>query len=66
VREACGDAVRYFDPLKAETLVEAMRMISADATLRRELTHAGYDNAKRFSWDGSAVVLLNMLAASRA
>jgi hypothetical protein len=52
--------------LKAETLVEAMRMISADATLRRELTHAGYDNAKRFSWDGSAVVLLNMLAASRA
>ncbi|OKP78883.1 glycosyl transferase [Ensifer adhaerens] len=66
VREACVDAVRYFDPLKTETLVEAMRMISADATLRRELTHAGYDNAKRFSWDGSAVALLNMLAASRA
>ena len=66
VREACGDAVRYFDPLKTEALVEAMRTISTDAPLRRELTQAGYDNAKRFSWDGSAVVLLNMLAAQRA
>lgn len=66
VREACGDAVRYFDPLKTETLVEAMRTISADAPLRRELMQAGHDNAKRFSWDGSAVVLLNMLAAQRA
>ncbi len=66
VREACGDAVRYFDPLKTETLVEAMRTISADAPLRRYLTQAGHDNAKRFSWDGSAVVLLNMLAAQRA
>ncbi|WP_043610744.1 glycosyltransferase family 1 protein [Ensifer sp. ZNC0028] len=66
VREACGDAVRYFDPLKTETLVEAMRTISTDAPLRRELTQAGHDNAKRFSWDGSAVVLLNMLAAQRA
>lgn len=66
VREACGDAVRYFDPLKTEALVEAMRTISTDAPLRRELTQAGHDNAKRFSWDGSAVVLLNMLAAQRA
>ncbi|MGF6157164.1 glycosyltransferase involved in cell wall biosynthesis [Ensifer sp. KUDG1] len=66
VREACGDAVRYFDPLKTETLVEAMRTISTDAPLRRELAQAGHDNAKRFSWDGSAVVLLNMLAAQRA
>ncbi|MBK5565941.1 glycosyltransferase family 1 protein [Ensifer sp. SSB1] len=66
VREACGDAVHYFDPLKADTLVEAMRTISADAALRRELTRAGFDNAKRFSWDGSAVVLLNMLAADQA
>lgn len=66
VREACGDAVRYFDPLKTETLVEAMRTISTDVPLRRELTQAGHDNAKRFSWDGSAVVLLNMLAAQRA
>ncbi|OCO98108.1 MULTISPECIES: glycosyltransferase family 1 protein [unclassified Ensifer] len=65
VREACGDAVRYFDPLKTEALVEAMRMISADGGLRAELTRAGTDNAKRFSWDGSAVVLLNLLAAGR-
>ncbi|MEI2301388.1 glycosyltransferase family 4 protein [Ensifer sp. MJa1] len=65
VREACGDAVRYFDPLKTDTLVEAMRSITADATLRRELTHAGIENARRFSWDGSAVVLLNLLAAQQ-
>lgn len=66
VREACGDAVRYFDPLATETLVEAMRAISTDEALRRELTRAGFDNAKRFSWDGNAAMLLNLLAAPRA
>lgn len=66
VREACGDAARYFDPMKAETLVDAMRVISTDEPLRRELKRSGFDNAERFSWDGSAVVLLNMLAAQRA
>lgn len=63
VREACGDAVCYFDPLKTEALVDAMRTISADEAVRRDLRRSGFDNAKRFSWDGSAVVLLNMLAA---
>ncbi|MGF6173637.1 glycosyltransferase family 4 protein [Ensifer sp. 4252] len=65
VREACGEAALYFDPTKAETLVEVMRHISADAALRRQLARAGHDNANRFSWNASAVVLLNLLVAGR-
>ncbi|AGB71619.1 glycosyl transferase group 1 [Rhizobium tropici CIAT 899] len=61
VREASGDAALYFDPFRQDELVDAMRRIVTDETLREDLRRRGYENIKRFSWDGSADRVLSML-----
>ena len=63
VREASGDAALYFDPFRQDELVDAMRRIVTDDTLREDLRQRGYENIKRFSWDGSADRVLSMLEA---
>lgn len=63
VREASGDAALYFDPLRQDELVEAMRRVAADEALREELRQKGRRNAARFSWDRSADRILAMLEA---
>ncbi|MFT4185444.1 MAG: glycosyltransferase family 1 protein [Rhizobium sp.] len=61
VREASGDAALYFDPLRQDELVEAMRRIAGDETLREELRQKGRENVARFSWDRSSDRILAML-----
>lgn len=62
VREACGEAALYFDPMRPETLVQAMRTAMDEPALRRRLIADGYENAKRFSWASSAEALLAVIA----
>ena len=63
VKEACGTAALYFDPMKQQQLTEALQLIASDETLREELRAKGRTNITRFSWDKSAVRILDMLAA---
>jgi glycosyltransferase involved in cell wall biosynthesis len=66
VREACGGAALYFNPLEPTTLVRAMQTVLDEPARRDGLIAAGYDNAKRFSWAGSADALLAIIARMRA
>jgi glycosyltransferase involved in cell wall biosynthesis len=63
VKEACGTAALYFNPIQQHQLTDAMRQIASDEPLREELRAKGRDNITRFSWDKSAVRILDMLAA---
>ncbi len=68
VREACGDAALYFDPLNQQALVEAMRAMLGHPSrtgpiVREQLISAGRANAKRFSWGASADALLAVIAS---
>ncbi|MGA1802654.1 glycosyltransferase family 4 protein [Rhizobium sp. HT1-10] len=63
VREACGTAALYFDPTRQAELTAAIRRICDEPALRQSLKDEGRLNVGRFSWDRSAVSILDMLAA---
>lgn len=54
VREICDKAVCYIDPVKKETLTEAMRILAADNEYREGLIRAGSSRVKNFSWEITA------------
>ena len=59
VREACGDAARYFDPLDPIDLAKQMRIIVAEAhSARADRIRQGQARAETFTWDRSAKQLL--------
>jgi len=57
-REVAGDCARYFDPLKAESIAEAMESLAEDDMLREDLAKRGLARAQEFSWDKTAERLL--------
>jgi glycosyltransferase involved in cell wall biosynthesis len=56
--EVAGDAALLVDPLDTQALAEAMRRVMDDAKLRSEMVQKGLDQARRFTWSGSARQLL--------
>jgi glycosyltransferase involved in cell wall biosynthesis len=61
--EVVGDAGMLVDPLDAGALAAAIGRVLRDEPLRRKLSAAALERARRFSWDDSAATLL---AAYRA
>jgi glycosyltransferase involved in cell wall biosynthesis len=59
-REIGGDAAVYFDPSDDASIVEAIRGLDAAGEWERR-SEAGVHEASRFSWAGSAEVLLGLL-----
>lgn len=53
--EVGGDAVLYFDPDKND-LVKALNTLLASAPRRQALIESGYAQAKRFSWESTAIL----------
>ena len=49
--EAAGGAALLVNPYNAADIMEAMKRISGDELLRRELSEKGVEYAKAFSWD---------------
>jgi alpha-1,3-rhamnosyl/mannosyltransferase len=49
--EVGGDAALYFDPVSADSIIEALLRLLSDADLHDELAHRGLKQAARFSWD---------------
>jgi glycosyltransferase involved in cell wall biosynthesis len=59
--EIGGDAALYFDPNNAQELVEQLRRILHDETLRRDLIARGRERAAQFRWDVAAERTLEAL-----
>lgn len=54
LREVLGDAPLYVDPLDRESIAEGLLRASRDNELRQQLSFAGREQAKRYSWDEAA------------
>ena len=61
VREVLGNTAVFFDPKNIDDLVRAMRRVDQNAGLRSQLSIAGIENSKRFSWHASAKQLSDFI-----
>ncbi|MCR0999117.1 glycosyltransferase family 4 protein [Serratia sp. JUb9] len=59
--EVLADSVLYFDPESSMEIAEAMKKVINDAELRDNLTHKGFENVRRFSWQASAEVISKLV-----
>jgi alpha-1,3-rhamnosyl/mannosyltransferase len=58
--EVVGDAAILFDPRDVHALTAAMSRVLTDETLRRGLSAQGLARAKRFTWERTAVLTLDV------
>jgi glycosyltransferase involved in cell wall biosynthesis len=64
VREVCGDAALYFDPSDIGAIERALALSSQqDPGARQEMVERGFARVASYSWDKTASILLNRLAA---
>jgi glycosyltransferase involved in cell wall biosynthesis len=52
--EVAGDAALYFDPLDVDAIASAIDRLLSDSELRVRLSHAGLEQARKFSWEKTA------------
>jgi len=58
LREIGGEAVLYFDPTKLASCEESLYNLCTNEALRESIKEAGRERMKLFSWEKSAVLLL--------
>ena len=61
LREVCGAAAHYHDPLDARGLARAMEAALSDAATRENLREAGRARALRYTWDSSGAKLAEII-----
>lgn len=54
--EVGGDAALYFDPVNQNSLTANLERILSDETLRKNLITKGFERAKSFSWEKTAIM----------
>ncbi|MBV9987570.1 MAG: glycosyltransferase family 4 protein [Chitinophagaceae bacterium] len=59
--EAGGEAALYADPADPDSIAKHMLSLYRDETFRSKLIEAGYEQAKKFSWDRSAQQIWNRI-----
>ena len=59
--EVAGDAAILVDPNNPSEIVQAMKNVSENQTLRAELIKKGYEQIKKFSWQKTAKEYLDIL-----
>ena len=59
-----GDAALQFDPSDTAAILDAMKRLSCDETLRSRLASLGPAQAARFSWQATARLTLNAIRAT--
>jgi glycosyltransferase involved in cell wall biosynthesis len=57
--EVCGDAALYFDPNDAHDIVRSITHLTGNPGLRAEMIARGHARAAAFSWDQSALALVD-------
>ena len=60
--ELVGDCGILVDPLDVQAIADAMRRISQDDALRRDLRSRGRIRARQFNWDSAAAQVLDAFA----
>jgi glycosyltransferase involved in cell wall biosynthesis len=55
IPEVAGDAALYFDPRDTSCIVRRLDQLLSDSQLRERLRTAGYERAREFSWNETAV-----------
>jgi hypothetical protein len=58
--EVCGDAALYCDPDCSDTVAINIRSVMIDPQLRSKLIARGIERARLFSWEHSAMKLLDL------
>jgi glycosyltransferase involved in cell wall biosynthesis len=64
--EIAGDAARYFDPLDVADMARALSQLLRSDRLREELTSAGRERARSFTWERTARETLESYARAWA
>ncbi len=60
VREYCGDAALYVDPLSVESISSGIRKLFRETGLRLELEEKGYRHSQKFDWRIHAEALVHI------
>lgn len=59
--EVAGEGALYVDPYEENSIAEGLRKLLTNRELVEKLVRAGYENAKRFSWERSAERLCEII-----
>ena len=55
--EVVGDAAILCDPVNIEEIGDAMKRVSEDPELRKNMVEKGFEQSKKYSWDQTAELL---------
>lgn len=61
IREVCGEASLYINPLIIESITQGMTRLINDPELQRKLISKGINRYKLFRWEDSAYKLINLI-----
>jgi len=61
LREICGSAALYCDPIDIASIVTAIRGVTENTTTRSEMITRGFAQAQKFSWEVCARSLLEII-----
>jgi glycosyltransferase involved in cell wall biosynthesis len=59
--EVCGDAAYYVDPYDINDIAKGMKEVLENDNLRSNLINKGYDRVKLFSWEKSAMKIMEVI-----
>lgn len=62
LKEACGDAAFYIDPLSVDSLYQGMKAVLEDEKERERLILAGFERIAQFSWQKAADKIKELFA----
>jgi glycosyltransferase involved in cell wall biosynthesis len=65
LREVCGDAALYFDPLSQAQMAQQLGRLIDEPALRAQLRERGRARAGAFTWDAAAAAFMERVAAQR-
>lgn len=63
--EVCGNSVIYFNPYDVEDIKEKIELVLNNKELQNELKLKGFENVKRFSWEKSAIKIIEIIEGLR-
>ena len=61
IPEVVGNAALFVDPRNAKQIVAVIQEVLGDKELRNNITQAGVDRARKFSWEKCAVQTFSTL-----
>lgn len=64
--EICGNAALYFDPSEPMDIADKMWQALTDEAIRQALVRNALENVKRFSWDTTALEMLEVFTEAMA